>query len=95
MKSATTKNVKSKNLHVPLPGTLYEQLKGASLAADRPSTVLAREAIEEWLSRRARETRRREIALYAAAVAGTRDDLDPDLEAASLEHLNREWKRRR
>lgn len=27
------------------------------------------------------------ITAYALAAAGTRDDLDPELEAASLEHL--------
>lgn len=95
MKSGTQKRMKSKNLHVPLPGTLYERLKGASLAADRPSTVLAREAIEEWLVRQERERVRRELSAYVKAVAGTRDDLDPDLEAASVEHLLDERKRSR
>jgi hypothetical protein len=49
-----------------------------------PATTLARHAIEAWLREHRRSVVREEIVRYAAAVAGTRDDLDEDLEAASL-----------
>lgn len=74
-----------RNFHVPLPEELYEQLRHASEQADRPVTSLAREAIAEWLGRRERERLSRVITQYAAAVAGSPEDLDEALEAASLE----------
>jgi hypothetical protein len=47
--------------------------------------VVARYAIESWLRQQRKAAIHEAIAAYAAKVAGTLDDLDPDLEAASLE----------
>jgi hypothetical protein len=55
----------------------------------KPATVLAREALEEWLQRRRRAALHAEIAAYAAECAGSLADLDPALEAAGLESLMR------
>jgi len=76
-----------KNLHVPLPQPLYRRLRAEAKRANRPATALAREAIDLWLVERYRTSVHDEIASYARIVAGTSDDLDPDLEAASVEHL--------
>ncbi len=76
-----------KNLHVPLPQPLYRRLRAEAKRAQRPATVLAREAIDLWLAQQQRAAVHDEIASYARQVAGTSDDLDPDLEAASVEHL--------
>ena len=53
----------------------------------RPATVLVREAVEDWLRDRRRAEVDAEIARYAAEYGGTEADLDPDLEAASIESL--------
>lgn len=74
-----------RNFHVPLPEDLYERLRHASERAAQPATVLAREAIAQWLEQRERERLAQEIAQYAAATAGGAEDLDEDLEEASLE----------
>ncbi len=72
------------NFHLPLPGPLRLRLREAASQEGVPATLIARRALEEWLDARARETLASEIARYAADVAGTPDDLDPALEAASI-----------
>jgi metal-responsive CopG/Arc/MetJ family transcriptional regulator len=76
-----------KNLHVPLPDELNRELRAEAKRSGQPATELAREAIRNLLEHRKRETLHSEIAAYATAVAGTQQDLDSDLEAASVEHL--------
>ena len=77
----------TKNFHVPLPEALYERLREEADRSGVPATSVVREAVEVYLTESEREAARREIAIYARAVAGTRDDLDEDLEAASIEFL--------
>ena len=76
-----------RNLHVPLPEPLYRRLRAGAEKSGRPATDLAREAITRWLAEEDRQRLREAIQDYARGAAGTRDDLDPSLEAASLEHL--------
>jgi len=76
-----------KNLHVPLPQPLYRRLHAEAKRAQRPATALAREAIDFWLAQQYRAAVHEAIASYARHVAGTPDDLDVELEAASVEHL--------
>ena len=52
-----------------------------------PATTLAREAIDSWLRQQQRKARHEAIAAYAKEMAGTPLDLDPDLEAAGIDHL--------
>lgn len=73
-----------KNLHVPLPETLYLELRAAADRTRQPATVLARQAIELWLRQNRRAARHQAIAAFAAEFAGTDVDLDPDLEGASV-----------
>jgi predicted transcriptional regulator len=77
----------SRNLHVPLPESLDRRLRLEAERSRRPATELAREAIDRWLVERQRVAVHDGIAVYAAARAGTTDDLDPMLEAAAIEHL--------
>jgi hypothetical protein len=77
----------TKNLHVPLPDELNRDLRAEAKRSGQPATELAREAIRNLLEHRKREALYREIAAYAKAVAGTQQDLDSDLDAASVEHL--------
>ena len=72
-----------RNIHVPLPEPAYTMLREEAKRTGRPATVLVREAVEDWL----RDRRRAEVARYAAEYGGTEADLDPDLEAASIESL--------
>jgi len=73
-----------KNLRVPLSADLHERLRSEAVRTGKPATELAREAIEAALIERQRTALAESIAVYAAAVAGTNDDLDPDLERAAL-----------
>jgi len=75
------------NFHVPLDETLYNQLRLQAEKQKLPATTLAREAIELWLKQRAKSERSQKLAEYAALVAGTPDDLDPELEQASVKCL--------
>ncbi len=79
-------NTEMKNLHVPLPESLYKRLRSEAKRVRRPATVLAREAIDSWLAEQRRASIHEAISAYAREVGGTRDDLDPDLEAAGIEH---------
>jgi predicted transcriptional regulator len=79
-----------RNFHVPLPDDLYRELQAEAEQAQRPANALAREAIASWLESRRQVRIDQAIRVYAEAVAGTPDDLDPALQAASLEALERE-----
>lgn len=83
-----------KNFHLPLPEATYLQLRAASNRAKVPATAIAREAIDSWLKAQAKAARRERIAAYAEEFGGTEFDLDPELEAASVEFLlsqNETW----
>lgn len=86
MKTAT---IASHNFHVPLPELVYQRLKSVAKQRHKPATQLARQALEQWLEQQERLAVHEEIALYAATIAGTADDLDESFEAASLEHLGK------
>ncbi|HXN47519.1 MAG TPA: hypothetical protein VN893_12810 [Bryobacteraceae bacterium] len=76
-----------KNFHLPLPEQTYADLRAHAERARVPATALAREAIDCWLREQLRKARHDQIAAYAAEMAGTELNLDPDLEAAGIEHL--------
>jgi hypothetical protein len=84
-----------RNFHLPLPEPLYRRLQDVAARANRPATAVARYAIETWLRQQRRAAVREAVAAYAAEVAGSRQDLDPDLEAASLEAWRPEPRTRR
>ncbi len=79
----------TQNFHVPLPEALHAEIRAAAQEAGCPSTELAREFLRAGLERRRAERTARELSEYVAAMAGTTDDLDPELEAAGLENLVR------
>ncbi len=74
-----------RNFHIPLPEDVYRMLLDEAASVKWPATVLARHAIEAWLRQKKKAALREAIAAYAAAHAGSGADLDPALEAASLE----------
>lgn len=76
-----------RNLHVTLPEDLHVALREEAARSGRPATELAREALRDLLARRRREALSRQIAAYASHAAGTRHDMDPELEAAAVERL--------
>jgi hypothetical protein len=76
-----------KNFHLPLPERTYTQLRAEAERTQVPATSLAREAIDLWLRQQVRKARHDAIAAYAAGMAGTNLDLDPDLESVGVEHL--------
>ena len=76
-----------KNFHLPLPEQTYLALRAEAERTGVPATTLAREAVDWWLRRQFRKARHDAIAAYATEMAGTRLDLDADLESAAIEHL--------
>jgi hypothetical protein len=76
-----------KNFHLPLPDQIYDELRTEAQRSRVPATSMARHAIQTWLAARKKAARKRAIAAYAAEMAGTEFDLDPQLEAASLDLL--------
>ncbi len=76
-----------KNFHLPLPDRTHAQLHAVAERDNVSATTLAREAIDAWLREQSRKARRDAIAAYAAEMAGTDHDLDPQFEAAGVEHL--------
>lgn len=74
------------NLHLPLPESVYACLQAEARRAGRPSTVLVREAVDLWLADLRRRRLDEAIQSYADGAAGTTDDLDPELEAAEVDH---------
>ena len=76
-----------KHLHIPLSEDLHEALMAEARQSGKSATTIARHAIEHTLKVRRREARQDELAAYAASHAGSDLDLDPDLEAATLEVL--------
>lgn len=66
--------------------TLIEKIKGLP-----PEQIGEVENFIDFIAQRtSRAARHRQIAAYAAEYGGTDADLDPELEAASLEHLHAE-----
>jgi hypothetical protein len=78
-----------KNFHLPLPEETYSQLRAEAVRSRVPATSLAREAIDAWLRRQQRKARHDAIAAFAEEMAGSRLDLDPELESAGIEHLRK------
>ena len=76
-----------KNFHLPLPEQTYRGLRAEAERTGVPSTALAREAVDWWLRQQGRKARHDAIAAYATEMAGTRLDLDADLESAAIEHI--------
>lgn len=77
----------TKNFHLPMPQAFHAELMDAAAELGQPATKLAMELVRRGLEELRRAKRRRDISAYARAVAGTTDDYDAILEAASLEHL--------
>jgi hypothetical protein len=82
-----------KNFHLPLPEETYAHLRAEAERMQVPATTLAREAVDSWLREQVRKVRRDDIAAFAAEMAGTRFDLDPELESTAVEHLLKPGKR--
>ena len=73
------------NFHLPLPSSLYKELKEEAKKRKRPATVVARGAIAAWLRQVRRSELSEAIAAYAAEHAGTDADLDEAWEEVGLE----------
>ncbi len=76
-----------RSVQVSLPEELYHQLRVEAERVNQPATVLARDAIAEWLQQRSNRVLHDSIRTYAELHAGTPVDLDEDLEQAAMERL--------
>ncbi len=84
MKSAA----RTKNFHVPLPDETYFELREVAHDLNQPATQIARDVIQTWLKQRKKEALRQQLTAYVSVNAGSRYDMDPELEAAGIEHLS-------
>jgi predicted transcriptional regulator len=75
------------DFHLPLPTATYDALRAFAENRQQPPAQVARTAIEAWLKQQEARSLHEAIAEYAAACAGTVDDLDEDLETVGLEQL--------
>lgn len=82
------KKTTARNFHVPLSEPVYQRLRTLAEQQRRPATQVVKQAVEYWLDEQERLALHEEIAAYAAQTTGTAADLDADLEAAALEHLD-------
>lgn len=57
-----------KKMHLPLPPETHARLKRESEASGTPTTVLARQAVTEWLERRERERIAHELRALAVTL---------------------------
>lgn len=73
------------NFHVPLPTEVFQQLKQEAKRTHTTATEIMRLAVTVWLKHKQRQALHDSIVEYAKKMAGTKMDLDEDLEAASLE----------
>ena len=85
---------KTRNLHVPLPDALYQQLRQEAERQGQPATTLTRTALEAWLQQQEKTRLRQEFANFVQEHAGTELDLDTTLEASGIQHMleKTEWK---
>lgn len=77
----------ARKMNLPLPAPLHDAIVREARRARVPATRLVRGVLTRWLEERRREQRDEEIRRFAEAHAGSELDLDPGLEAASLEVL--------
>jgi len=77
----------TKTLRLLLPEALYTELRSAAREARRPATRFAQELVQASLDQWRRTRQRQEIAAYARQVAGSNDDLYPELERAGIQSL--------
>ena len=80
-------NSATKNFHLPLSEAMYEELRAAAKEADLPATKFAQDLMRAGLDEWRRVRRRVEIAAYARQVAGSSEDLDPDLEREGIKAM--------
>jgi hypothetical protein len=77
----------TKTLRLLLPKALYTELRSAAREARWPTTRFAQELVRAGLDQWRRTRRRQEIAAYARQVAGSSEDLNPELERAGIKSL--------
>jgi len=80
----------TKNFHLPLPEELYDELRSTAREIGQPATRFAQELMRTGLDEWRRTRRRQAIAAYARQVAGSDEDLDPELERAGIQSLVKE-----
>ncbi len=75
------------HLHLPLSEELSNRLRCAAQRTKQSSTTLAREAINLFLKDEEKKLLHQQIAAYATTYADTKEDIDKELEAASISAL--------
>ena len=79
-----------KNFHLPLSEALDGELRGYARDVGKPATLVAREALVEYLKEKRREHVRDAVEDWARSHAGGPCDLDEALAEAGAEALEDE-----
>jgi cytidylate kinase len=76
-----------KTLELSLPNELHERIRRLAKREAKPAQEILRSAISARLAIRERKQRARAIRVYALRMAGSDQDLDSDLEIATIDCL--------
>ncbi len=76
-----------KSVLLTLPDNVHNEIERAAKSARKAAPELIVDVVENWLATRATPDTERQLKDYVQVVAGTREDLDPDLEAVGVESL--------
>jgi predicted DNA-binding protein len=76
-----------KTLELFLPKELHERIRRIAKREAKPTQEILRSAISAGLAIRERKQRARAIKAYARRMAGSPQDLDADLESATIDCL--------
>lgn len=76
-----------KSVVLTLPDDVHTAVERAAQLERKAAPELIVDVVANWLATRATPDTERQLTEYVQVVAGTRDDLDPDLETAGIESL--------
>ena len=76
-----------KSVVLTLPDDVHTEIERAAQLDRKAAPQLILDVVANWLARRAAADTERQLTEYVEAVAGTMEDLAPDLEAAGIESL--------
>jgi len=76
-----------KSVVLTLPDDVHTAVERAAQLERKAAPELIVDVVANWLATRATPDTERQLTEYVQVVAGTMDDIDPDLETAGIESL--------
>jgi predicted transcriptional regulator len=81
-----------KSIHLPISDSLLQNLKEHAKKENRTVSGIVAEAVENWLKQKRKEKIYQQIKEFSSKYAGSKYDLDEELEAAGSKFLLEENK---